>query len=392
MATPTVTNQPSAEAQLNKNSACGEHWAMSQSKSPLVTAVSRHIVPSNHPCEDMLVEVADLGDDLGGLFAVIDGHGGTAVAAATQRLLPLEFAQRRRQGAPPGEALPMALEAVEQAVLAQSVTDRKIFSSGACIVACYVAAHRPEEDARDEDAHQALHAPLLVANIGDSRAVMGALFEGEVLPYDMSKRHNTSNSVEVLRLQALHKFPDVVSNAADPEDPRVMGVCQVTRSLGDAYLKGVTFVEPETDPTPGNGAPETHRRKKKKPDKFSGEKTEAISVISAEPYLDSMTDELRNDNYAPACFLVLASDGLFDHLSEGEVCAMIDNHVKGGSPRESAAEALSRAAIKRAAFKQNELSCTSKWLEQFPPGRSDEWDRTRREMLDDISIIILFFR
>lgn len=34
-------------------------------------------------------------------------------------------------------------------------------------------------------------------------AATGVLYEGEVLPYEMSERHNCSNVVEVLRLQVL---------------------------------------------------------------------------------------------------------------------------------------------------------------------------------------------
>eukprot|EP00959_Pyramimonas_sp_CCMP1952_P215855 4514958-Pyramimonas_sp.AAC.2 len=40
---------------------------------------------------------------------------------------------------------------------------------------------------------------------------------------------------------------------------------------------------------------------------------------------------------------VLGSDGLYDHLSSGEVCTFIQEHVKAGKPRETVAEALCQA-------------------------------------------------
>ena len=33
----------------------------------------------------------------------------------------------------------------------------------------------------------------------------------------------------------------------------------------------------------------------------------------------------------------MASDGLFDHLSDGEVCSIIDRHVKAGNKKEDVA-------------------------------------------------------
>jgi hypothetical protein len=45
-----------------------------------------------------------------------------------------------------------------------------------------------------------------------------------------------------------------------------------------------------------------HRRKKRKPMKTSS----PLDVLSSTPYVDSMTDELRDCYYAPAAFLVRA--------------------------------------------------------------------------------------
>jgi hypothetical protein len=40
---------------------------------------------------------------------------------------------------------------------------------------------------------------------------------------------------------------------------------------------------------------------------------------------------------------VLGSDGLYDHLSCGEICTFIQEHVKAGKSRETVAQALCQA-------------------------------------------------
>jgi len=347
---------------------------------------------SNLPCEDLLLIEPILGPGQGGLYAVIDGHGGVTSAEHISRLLPVEYRKLLDAGVPPGKALVDALAEVEKIVISMSRTDHKIYTSGACLIAAALAEHRPQaprtvaEELRvmDRPELEMWEAPLVVANIGDSRAVLGVLFEGEVLPYEMSKKHNTTNTVEVLQLQASHPLGvGVVSNPSDPDDPRVLGISQVTRSIGDAYLKGLQMDSEEQEDEEG-----VHRRKKRKPMKTSS----PLDVLSSTPHVDSMTDELRDCFYAPAAFLVLGSDGLYDHLSCGEICTFIQEHVKAGKSRETVAQALCQAAFKRAAFKLNEQKCTSEWLANFKPGDIDEWRRTRREVVDDTTAIILFFR
>ena len=50
------------------------------------------------------------------------------------------------------------------------------------------------------------------------------------------------------------------------------------------------------------------------------------------------------------------------------------------------------AATKRAAFKQNDAACTTSWLRALPPGTNDDTGRSRRDVTDDIAVLLVFFR
>jgi len=172
----------------------------------------------------------NLGPGRGGLFAIIDGHGGVTSAQMISQVLPVEYRKLLEAGVPPGKALVDALAEVERVILRMSKSDHQIYSSGACLIAAALAENRPlgprtvAEELRiiNEPELEMWEAPLVVANIGDSRAVLGVLFEGEVLPYDMSRKHNTTNTVEVLALQASH--------------PLGMGVVSATISKRVQYI------------------------------------------------------------------------------------------------------------------------------------------------------------
>lgn len=174
---------------------------------------------------------------------------------------------------------------------------------------------------------------------------------------------------------------------------------QVTRSIGDSFLKGVAFGSPPAAAESvgdGNGVEQAQRKRRRKaalPVKLGAAgMTEAPNVMSAAPHVDGMTDELMDSHFAPACFLLLASDGLFDQLSNGEACRLVDAHVRAGGAKATAAKALVEAAIKRAAFRQNDALCTTEWLRQLPAGATDEDGRSRRDITDDICVLVVFFR
>ncbi|CAL9245234.1 unnamed protein product [Arabidopsis halleri] len=77
---------------------------------------------------------------------------------------------------------------------------------------------------------------LYVANVGDSRAVLGKVIKatGEVIALQLSAEHNVS--IESSVRQEMHSL--------HPDDSHIHGlsVClQVSRSIGDVYLKKAEF-------------------------------------------------------------------------------------------------------------------------------------------------------
>ncbi|XP_074572543.1 putative protein phosphatase 2C 38 [Curcuma longa] len=193
---------------------------------------------------------------------------------------------------------------------------------------------------------------LYVANVGDSRVVLGRIERGirEVTAVQMSAEHNASFESVREELHSLH-----------PNDPqivvlkhkvwRVKGLIQVSRSIGDAYLKDAEF----------NCEPLISRFRL--PEPFHK------PILSPEPSI--VTHKLSPQDQ----FLIFASDGLWEHLSNQEVANMIHN-----SPRNGIARKLVKAALQVAA-KKREMSYSD--LTKIDRG-------VRRHFHDDITVIVLF--
>ncbi|CAA6656020.1 unnamed protein product [Spirodela intermedia] len=193
---------------------------------------------------------------------------------------------------------------------------------------------------------------LYVANLGDSRVVLGRLVRatGEVLAIQLSVEHNAS--VESIRQELYSLHPD------DPQIVvlkhnvwRVKGIIQVSRSIGDVYLKKAEF----------NREPLFSKFRLREPLKrpiLSGEPS--IHVQALQPY-----DQ----------FLIFASDGLWEHLSNQEAVDIVRRHPRNGSARRLVKAALQAAAKKR------EMRYSD--LKKIDRG-------VRRHFHDDITVVVVF--
>lgn len=193
---------------------------------------------------------------------------------------------------------------------------------------------------------------LYTANAGDSRVVLGRWFRGEpeASAVQMSTEHNASNEDVREELRSLH-----------PDDPeivvlkhkvwRVKGIIQISRSIGDAYLKNSEFNR------------EPLAAKFRLPEPFHK------SVLSAVPSITTHTLSSQDQ------FLIFASDGLWEHLSNQEAVDIVHN-----SPRSGIARRLIKAALKEAANKR-EMRYSD--LQKIDRG-------IRRHFHDDISVIVLY--
>ncbi|CAI9091042.1 OLC1v1025961C1 [Oldenlandia corymbosa var. corymbosa] len=141
---------------------------------------------------------------------------------------------------------------------------------------------------------------LYIANAGDSRAVLGRMEKSvkEVKAVQLSYEHNASYPSVRDELRTLH-----------PDDPeivvlkhkvwRVKGLIQVSRSIGDAYLKRAEFNREPLLP------------------KFRLPGTFEKPILKAEPSI------LVQKLYPEDQFVIFASDGLWEHLSNQEAVDIV---------------------------------------------------------------------
>ncbi|KAL6497929.1 hypothetical protein OROHE_026775 [Orobanche hederae] len=193
---------------------------------------------------------------------------------------------------------------------------------------------------------------LYIANLGDSRAVLGRLVKatGEVLAIQLSAEHNASFKSVRQELQSLH-----------PDDPqivvlkhnvwRVKGLIQISRSIGDVYLKKPQY----------NREPLYQKFRLREPFKRP--------VLSADPSI-TVQQLLPHDQ-----FIIFASDGLWEHLTNQEAVDLVQNRPRNGSARRLVKKALQEAAKKR------EMRYSD--LKKIDCG-------VRRHFHDDITVVVVF--
>lgn len=193
---------------------------------------------------------------------------------------------------------------------------------------------------------------LYVANLGDSRAVLGRLVKatGEVLANQLSSEHNVG--LESVRQEMYSLHPDDSHIVVLKHNVwRVKGLIQVSRSIGDVYLKKAEF----------NREPLYTKFRLREPFKKP--------ILSSEPSIT--VHELQPHDQ----FIIFASDGLWEHLSNQEAVDIVQNHPRSGSARRLVKAALQEAAKKR------EMRYSD--LKKIDRG-------VRRHFHDDITVIVVF--
>lgn len=193
---------------------------------------------------------------------------------------------------------------------------------------------------------------LYIANLGDSRAVLGRLVKatGEVLAIQLSAEHNVAIESVRQELHSLH--PDDSQIVVLKHNVwRVKGLIQVSRSIGDVYLKRAEY----------NREPLYIKFRLREP--FTR------PILSSEPSI-SVHHLQAHDQ-----FIIFASDGLWEHLSNQEAVDIIQNHPRTGSARRLVKAALQEAAKKR------EMRYSD--LKKIDRG-------VRRHFHDDITVVVVF--
>ncbi|CAN1784737.1 Probable protein phosphatase 2C 42, partial [Linum perenne] len=193
---------------------------------------------------------------------------------------------------------------------------------------------------------------LFVANLGDSRVVLGKKVgnTGGVAAIQLSTEHNASLDDIRHELKELH-----------PDDPqivvlkhgvwRVKGIIQVSRSIGDVYMKHARF----------NREPISA--------KFRLPEPMNMPIMSASPTI------LTHPLHPSDSFLIFASDGLWEHLSNEEAVEIVQSHPHVGS-----AKRLVKAALQEAARKREMRYADLRKIDK----------KVRRHFHDDITVVVLF--
>ncbi|KAF5784544.1 putative protein-serine/threonine phosphatase [Helianthus annuus] len=193
---------------------------------------------------------------------------------------------------------------------------------------------------------------LFIANLGDSRAVLGKKVgsTGGMAAIQLSSEHNANLEEVRHELKNLHPHdPDIV--AMKHGVWRVKGIIQVSKSIGDVYMKHAEY---NTDSIA---------------QKFRLPEATVMPILSATPTI--LTHEIHpNDS-----FLIFASDGLWEHLSNEEAVEIVHNN-----PRSGIAKRLVKAALQEAAKKREMRYSDLKKIDK----------RVRRHFHDDITVIVLF--
>ncbi|PON45328.1 Protein phosphatase [Trema orientale] len=294
------------------------------------------VVQANNVLEDQ--SQVETGRDAT-FVGVYDGHGGPEAARfICDHLFPHLTRLARENGTISEDILRGAFSATEDGFLTLVRRSHGIKPAIAAIGSCCLVG-------------VIWRGTLYVANLGDSRAVVGSLGKSNnIVAEQLTSDHNASREDVRQELRSLH--PDdshivVLKNGVW----RIKGIIQVSRSIGDAYLKRPEF---SLDPSfPRFHLSETLRR----------------PVLTAEP---SMYTRVLRENDK---FLIFASDGLWEHLTNQQAAEIVHNNPRAGIARRLVKVALTEAAKK--------MRISYDVLKQRAKGE-------RRLIHDDITVVVVF--
>ncbi|OVA15577.1 Protein phosphatase 2C (PP2C)-like domain [Macleaya cordata] len=208
-------------------------------------------------------------------FGLYDGHGCSHVAMSCKdrmhQLVKEELENR--------EASPEWKDAMERSFSRMDKEVLRCRNGALPRITCRCDLQMPQCDAVGSTAVVSIVTPdkIVVANCGDSRAVLSR--GGKAVP--LSTDHKPDLPEELLRIQ------DAGGRVIYWDGPRVLGVLAMSRAIGDNYLKPYVSSEPEV----------------------------------------TITERTEEDE----C-LILASDGLWDVVSNDTVCGIVRMCLNGQGP------------------------------------------------------------
>ncbi len=357
-----VFSSMSLEANAGAKKEEGEEEEKEKCKNVKKWALGSSTYTANDPIEDRHV-FTDLsgcmvGCEEGLVAAVFDGHGGwqasefakTRIAGSLGKVLRDFGSLRETEGYDPNiNALVNTFRSLDRDLMyhirdAFTIGFGNVASTGACALVALIENDR-----------------LYIANAGDCRAVLARTTSndefGTLESVALSRDHNAREELEQKMLRTLHPFEGDIVKCKRSNACYVKGKLQPTRSLGDAYLKYSEF----------NGHP----------GKRAGR---YIPPPYTPPYITCEPEVTRHDLDSHDQFLLMASDGLWDYLSNDEAVEVASGILQRGLGADAACKALVDRVLTKAA-KQHQLSLSA--LQLLPPGSQ------RRKRHDDITVLCI---
>ncbi|CAG9327984.1 unnamed protein product [Blepharisma stoltei] len=304
--------------------------------------------PANNPIEDRFVS-KKLKSFNARCSAVFDGHGGWQISDFLYHniIQTIEDNYKLVKSDPKKSVhtiLEKSFDSLEERIVNAARDSYKmgfanVASTGSCAIVAIVF----------ED----LYA---VANAGDCQAVLVKQVEGQVIGENICEVHSSNLPSEQEKLARAHPGePDIV-RCKHRDACYVKGRLMPTRAFGDLGLKHDEFNNPRQ-------LDMTHGFRRSRIQKFTG------------PYITHKPDIKVRKIEEGDKFIILASDGLWDEMSEQEAAALI---YSIDDPKE-AAEKLLQSALDIAANKRGMSKVT---MGQLPLG-------IRRSYHDDITIVVV---
>ncbi|KAK9672308.1 hypothetical protein RND81_12G091400 [Saponaria officinalis] len=300
--------------------------------------LSMAVVQANQVLEDQSqIECGSLGTFVG----VYDGHGGpeTARFVCDHLFRHFQAIAAETNGVVTAETIKRAFRATEEGFndLVAKLWSAKpqIATVGTCCLVGVIYQHT-----------------LFVANLGDSRAVLGRknCDTGSIDAVQLSNEHNAN--FEAVRKELREMHPDDQQIVVLKHGIwRVKGIIQVSRAIGDVYMKNAQY---NREPIAA---------------KFRLTEPYQMPIMTANPSI--ISHRLQPNDL----FLIFASDGLWEHLSNETAVEIVHSHPHAGSARRLVKAALHEAARKRE-MRYSDLQKIDK--------------KVRRHFHDDITVIVLF--
>lgn len=279
--------------------------------------------PANNPSEDRYVYHIDT-ESACKMIAIMDGHGGWQVSEYVSKSLVETlkknsiFNMSFKNEVMIDNGMKTVFQDLETGYLAQVRNAYKLgFGSVASVGCCILVALQ-----------QAKH--LIIANCGDCRAVLGnqTIKDGNYIGITITKDHNCREIIEQMKLLREHPGEEnaFVCKPNNPNSCYVKGRLQLTRSIGDAYLKYREF----------NASEGSHRSAGRH-----------IPLPYTPPYVSHEPEMHHIQLCENDKFLIIASDGVWDFMSAQEAVEIVASvSEKDGN---KAAALLLKRTIERAA-------------------------------------------